>query len=181
MPLSHLISELKNRLPELEWRASKLPGKGLLWRVPQGIFRTKNGQPLQEFIDEIRQDLEVLATRSDNKSQQHLCQQIDKKMHLLIRMTMMKSQSVNEKQATHSIIQKLGNRQQWLQEIEEKIKALQQQVEAIEHQLQQSRFDNDPQAQLNLQQQAGQARQRLNLLEEHYQRASSFNNKDSRP
>lgn len=52
-----LIEQLKQRIPEMEWKINQLPPNKYLWRLPRGIFRLKAGSPYAFYITEIKEEI----------------------------------------------------------------------------------------------------------------------------
>lgn len=181
MRIQLLIEQLKLRLPELEWKISQLPRNKDLWRLPQGIFRLKAGNPYSLYIDEIKKDIQQLEQQVGPKSQWYLAKQIEAKIALLIRMSVLQKKASSNHTLHNSVLQRLSTRKQWMEDLEQRMDSLNQQICAMKERLANHSERHAPEPRLQLEQDIGQASQQLTLLQERYQRASSDKSRVSRP
>ena len=181
MRIQRLIEQLKSRIPELEWKISQLSANKSLWRLPRGVFRLKAGSPYLDYVLEIKKDLLQLESQQNSACQHHLAKQIENKISLLVRISLL--QGTKNKTSTNAkgVIQRLSTRQQWLQDLNLQITKTTQQIAALKNQLSNRAIQKDTQAQLQLEHDIGQACEQLTLLQERYQRMSSDKSNDSRP
>lgn len=179
--LHPLIQDVRQRLPELAWQLERLAKHMRLWKIPRGFFRTPNGSTVEAFIAEIEQDIEQLEAQSNTHAQNFLATQLEAKINLLTRWVTVQKNQKSETPMAQSIVRKLMDRRQWLEEMEAQMTSLEQQIISIRKQLKKHQNQSHPEHQLELQNALGKSEQKLSLMREHYQRATSFNNKDSSP
>jgi len=179
--LHPFIEEIRQRLPELAWQLERLAKHMRLWKIPKGVFRSANGATVGEFMREIEQDIEQLEQQNDVQAQNYLAKQLEAKINLLSRWVSVQRKQASETPAVQSIVRKLMDRRQWLLEMEGNIAELEHQIQVIREQLDKHKGQGNPEYQLELENSIGRSEQKLCLMREHYQRATSFNNKDSRP
>tara|TARA_B100000949_G_C14205583_1_gene417947 strand:+ start:40 stop:582 length:543 start_codon:yes stop_codon:yes gene_type:complete len=177
-----LIEQLKQRIPEMEWKINQLPPNKHLWRLPRGIFRLKAGSPYAFYITEIKEDIELLEAQTCPKRQWYLAKQIETKITLLIRISTLQNKNNTPSGNQNTIVQRLSTRKQWMEELEQRIDQITRQIVAMEQQL--SKYTEQKkhlQTRLQLEHDIGEAHRQRTLLKEQYQRASSDKSRDSRP
>ncbi len=169
-----LIEQLKQRIPEMEWKINQLPPNKHLWRLPRGIFRLKAGSPYAFYITEIKEDIALLEAQTCPKGQWYLAKQIETKITLLIRISTLQKKTHSPSSNQNAVVQRLSTRKQWLEELEQRIHQITRQISAMEQQLDKyTEQKNHLQARLQLEHDIGQSRRQKTLLKEQYQRASS--------
>lgn len=161
--------QLLARLPELEWRLSKL-NKAVTLKVAGNIFRNKNNLSNETCIDEIRYDLKRLEMPNNTISAEYLAKSVLDKINFLVRFCKINETDLSKKADREFGIKSISTRQQWLSALEEDIVKLEQQQFSINTRMSQVNKD-EVDTLLGLQAALGEVSQKLTLLQEKYEQA----------
>lgn len=172
--LQDVFLHLSARLPELEWKLSRLD-KGINpSHLPRGLFRSRSELTSQTCIDEITADLHSLKKHDNEQAAHYLAERIGQKINVLVRICQQNIDKPASAQQNGFGIQAISTRQQWLQTMQHDIAVLQTQYDALAKTLVALKTGNNTQAILNLQVELGKAERRLTLAKEALARSTAI-------
>lgn len=168
------IKTLSARLPELSWQLGLLNHAEFnAYKFPRGLFKYSIEMTPQSCIDEIVDDLKLLAKHKTYRSTQYLALRVSQKINVLVRLCQMKKTNKSLPLAQPFTVQTISTRQQWLADLAQDIQKLRLQEQAVTKRLAQSKSHNDSTVILNMQAELGEIKRRLTLAEETLSRATS--------
>ena len=166
--MSHSISAeaLWLRLPELEWKlqsSNTIIHQSLL---PRGLFLRQTESNPRLYIEEIRSDILALQQQTNERGAYYLAARVSQKINVLVRLCQLQARKKIPAPKVHFGVQAISTRQQWLQSIEEDVKRLTAQQEALTLALKNRGVKSTPQVLLNLQAELGEVEQQLTMANE---------------
>lgn len=170
------LKRLQERLPELEWKLNNLNISLNEKILPTSLFKAQLEVNSKTCIEEINSDLERLKRQNSESSAAFLAANISRKVHVLSKICNRHHES-REFSPTSKMrfdIQTIGNRQQWLQDLQEEIQRLSQQQQALKNALEVLQRKGNPQAVLNAQRDLGEITRCLTLAQEALIKSSNF-------
>ncbi|MFC3908892.1 hypothetical protein ACFORL_07355 [Legionella dresdenensis] len=172
MRINALINTLLARLPELEWQLAKLGTAFEPETLPRGLFRQPIDAPVFAYIDEIKAEIAVLADHGNRQAASFLAARINQKINVLVTICARYNQ---HNPAQHSppgfILEQLATRKQQFELLEQAIKTLSSQRDAMLRRLQEPGSEKSTELHLNLQRELGDIEKRLTLAKEAYDKA----------
>ncbi|WP_425169859.1 hypothetical protein [Legionella sp.] len=173
---NQLLTELIARLPELEWKISKLGLSFLSYNLPRNLFRFhREGETTAgACITEIKEDLQTLLQQKSERSAFYLAEQIRRKVNVLVTLCQIHSRKNKKEEKVYFGVKMLSTRQQWIAQLEMDIGTLEKQQQALAKTFEQ-RIDNNHNsaATLQLKAELGEIERRLTLAQETFNRAVS--------
>ncbi|WP_133139898.1 primosomal replication protein [Legionella genomosp. 1] len=164
-----MLQGLKSRLPELAWNLSK-PGVQISWQsLPPGIFHYQFEPKADNFIAEIKRDIERLAIQVNSQAANYLAERIHQKINILVRLCQCKASVKKTEDTASFMLQALSTRQQWLASLEEQIQSFTEQRDALAARL--SALGDRKEQQLVLMAELGAAEKQLTEAQETYAKA----------
>lgn len=163
-----VLKKLTARLPELEWKLSRLGSAFAVSALPAGLFSARIGTTAQSAVAEIKSDIAALAKRREGRSSLYLARRIQQKINVLV--ALCHQANLDEKKdnpSSHLGINQLMTRQQWLSSLTSEIDRLVVQKEALSRAL----SETIPATCLILEGEMGELEKRLTLARERYQQA----------
>ena len=172
--LHDILIRLSARLPELEWKMSRLV-KGINPKLlPRGLFRSQLELTSQTCINEIKTDLQAIKLQNNEQSAHYLAERVGQKINVLVRLCQHDPDKNKPDRQVNFGVQAMGTRQQWLQTMQRDIDTLAAQHQALATRLTTLQAENNTQAILNLQVELGNAERRLTLAKETLARSTTF-------
>ena len=172
--LQEIIQRLSARLPELEWKLSRLGTEINPALLPRTLFRSRIELTSQSCIDEIKADLLAIKQQSNEQSAHYLAERVGQKINVLVRLCQHDPDKKKAVRQEHFGVQAMGTRQQWLQTMQRDIDTLTLQHQALAARLVTLQAASNTQAILNLQVELGKAERRLTLAKETLARSTVF-------
>ena len=164
--LYEVLARLSARLPELEWKLSRLNTVIHIKQLPPGLFRSRIECTAQTCIDEIKTDIYAIQQQNNEHSAHYLAERVGKKINVLVRFCQQTTCKKKTEQQPRFGVQAIGTRQQWLKTMQDNIDVLNAQHQALAATLAKVTTENNTQATLNLQLELGKAERRLTLAKE---------------
>lgn len=164
--IDELLEELTSRLPELEWKISRLNSYISSKSLPRGLFRTSVELTGLGCVDEIKKDIEALAHQDNERSAYYLATRIKQKVNVLVALCQIEGRKNKGEEKVHFGLTMLNTRQQWIESLEKEINTLQKQQQAMTKALAQMKRSPDTQAVLSVQKELGEIERRLTLATE---------------
>lgn len=162
-----LMDELSGRLPELEWQLMKFKGELSSKGLPTGLFRHHAPHLNAAYVDEIRTDLDHLKTQKNNPKGFYLAKLIERKINILVMICQQNRITCETKSNKEFFsLDLIATRKQWFDALNEKIKILTKQRDALIRILEQKRNKVQEDECLMLQKEVGIAEQQLTLAKE---------------
>ncbi|STY30721.1 coiled-coil protein [Legionella wadsworthii] len=168
-----LLSDLRERLPELEWKISQLGSFFSCQQLPRGLFRLDTDSTSAACIAEIKADIDALSKQQNKGSALYLADRIRRKVHVLVTLCQMHQGKNKPREKVYFGIKTLSTRQQWINDLELEIKTLSQQQQAMIKALKHLKDSPDANAILHLKAELGEVERRLTLAQETFNRAVS--------
>jgi len=166
MIFAETVQNLSARLPELEWKLKSLNITLTKNKVPANLFHYQFDMTPQTCIAEIKADLQLLSTHSNERSIHYLAQRISQKINVLVQLCQLHvHRKIPERQSNFGI-RMISTRQQWLQTIEDDIIRFTEQQQALAATLHELQKNGNQQMILNVQAELGEAERRLTLAQE---------------
>jgi hypothetical protein len=131
MDLNDAVHALATRIPELEWRLSKLPYIARA-KLPRGLFQHDTHLTWidsRRCIESLRHDLEALQANPDDFAAHFIAQQLSRKVNVLLRIC--HESSFKEARLPVFSMQRMSTRQQWLVQLQQDITRLTAQQAAL--------------------------------------------------
>lgn len=171
--IKKLAADLMTRLPELEWKITKLNPALLYKSIPKQVFRTANITALS-CIDELKLDIRSLVKQKSDVSSLYLAEQIMRKINILVNLCAIEKKQVQLHERLPLSINTLSTRQQWLHELEQNIAVLSKQQQALIKTLSAMQSHNkDAAVLLNLQAELGSVEKSLTQAKETLNKATN--------
>lgn len=128
-----VLTELTNRLPELEWQLNQVNWLSFFnENLPNTLFRCGKTTQVKAYIEEIRYDIANLANQTyESNTQQYLADTIRRKINTLVKTCQLTQRSNTPVSLEQTFITRLMSRQQQLNELESKIQDLERQQAAL--------------------------------------------------
>lgn len=170
---NELLSQLMERLPELEWKISEL---GLFFssqRLPKGLFRFDAEANGAACIAEIKADIQSLSKQQNKRSAFYLAERIRQKINVLVVLCQMHQGQNKPEEKVYFGIKMLSTRQQWINDLETEINTLVEQQQAMTKALAHLSHSHNSSALLHLKAELGEVERRLTLAKETLNRAVS--------
>lgn len=166
LSFDELLKQLEARLPELEWKLSALGSYINPKLLPKGLFRDRFELTPQTCAEEIKYDLRVLKTQTNEQSAHYMASRLNQKINVLVRLC--KTQPVKSIQKSNMSLslQAMSTRQRWLQTMQDDISRLKSQREALLLILATMESRCDVQAVLKLQAELGEVERRVTMAVE---------------
>jgi hypothetical protein len=117
-------------------------------------------------IEEIKADIRTLSQQKNECSANYLAHQIRKKVNVLVTLCQMESRKSRVEKKVHFGVRMLSTRQQWIATLEQDVKILEEQQQAITKTLEQMRDNSKATAILNIKSELGEIEKRLTLARE---------------
>ena len=169
-------NSLATRLPELEWKLSKLAGAWNKNKLPPGLFRSALHMTPGVCINEIKENLVRLSQQDNPRTTYLLANKIHQQINVLVRIcTMHYSRPSNQHVPTKVSVDSISTRQKWLNGLREEVNQLTVQYAAVEQTLLQ--YQKNVQFSdlvLQLSNELGEIQRRLTLSQERLDREISF-------
>jgi hypothetical protein len=162
--IQELTSELFSRLPELEWKITRLNFSST--NVPRGLFRLGKELTGAACVTEIKEDIHNLSIQNNERSAHYLAERIKQKINVLVILCQMDSRKKKPLEQVSFGIKMLSTRQQWLQSLEHDIHLLTLQQQALSKALEQMKLSTNTTGLLNLKAELGEVERRLTLAQE---------------
>lgn len=157
MNIEILVKELKERLPELEWKLNHShPISNAA--LPHDLFPRTIEFNAQELMVLLKQEIERLAQQNNPSSCYYLAQKIHRKISLLVSCLRMK-----ETEPPNGFLQSICTRQQFVFELQKQIQNLHSHQQALELRLLKTK---DPDITLELKKEIGKIEQSLTEIRE---------------
>lgn len=170
---NELLSQLMERLPELEWKISELGSFFSSHQLPKGLFHFNADASGSACIAEIKADIHALSKQQNMHSAFYLAERIRQKINVLVVLCQMHQGKNKSKEKVYFGIKMLSTRQQWINELEMEIHTLLEQQQAMAKTLVYLRHNRNSGAILHLQAELGEVERRLTLAKETLNRAVS--------
>ncbi len=164
--IDELLAELTTRLPELEWKINSFSPLIRSQSLPRGLFRSGPELTGMSCIEEIKADIHVLSQQKSKNSAQYVATKIRQKVDVLVTLCQMESRKNKKEEKVHFGIKVLSTRQQWITTLEQDIKTLESQQQAMIKTLGQMQRASNITAVLSLQAELGEIEKRLTLARE---------------
>jgi len=164
--LANILQTLTDRLPELEWRLSKLTTIHAS-TLPSGLFRLseRDGWFIpQVCIDEVKQDIVSLREAHETRVGLFLAERVSQKINVLLRLCQVYRRKTEVKSRVSLDMKQLVTRQQWLEIIEKDIEKLRHLQAGIQCALEKN--THLPEAIITLQQDLTEITRQLNGAQE---------------
>ena len=171
--IKDVLAELMARLPELEWKSTKLGPATFLQQIPKGLFKSREELTAAVCVSEIEADIQLLAQHDHEASAVYLAEQIKKKINVLVSLCQLEGRKKKKSVAPTLGVAMLSTRQQRLHHMEHEIQVLQQQQRALTTTLINIQPATDPLVLLRLKAELGELEQRLTLAQEAFKKATS--------
>ncbi|MFT4058680.1 MAG: hypothetical protein QM652_03930 [Legionella sp.] len=174
MESNQLLNDLSARLPELEWKINELGAAFSAYRLPRGLFRTRNETNGSMYIAEINADIYALSQQTNERGANYLAQRILQKVNVLVSLCQIFSNKIQTGEKNYFGVKMLSTRQQWIHDLEVEIQTMEAQRQAMNRTLEQMLCrTHHPDAVLQLKADIGKIEQRLTLAQETLDRAIS--------
>ncbi len=173
MNIAQLLADLEARLPELEWKFATL---GIVLSpnsLPKGLFYLRQATTASACVAEIKDDIQALTLQKNESSSYYLAKRIHQKINVLVILCQIQANKPKKEEKIHFGVKQLSTRQQWLQTLENDIRILKAQQQALTKTLQQMQSQAHAQAILNLQAELGKLEKHLTLAQETYARSAN--------
>lgn len=164
--MQEILSELRARLPELQWKIAQLGRAFSVHQLPRGLFRPGVFLTGRGCVEEIQADIDALLLQHHEKSACFLAERIKQKIDVLVTLCQINAKKSNSEQPEPFSVNKLSTRQQWLQNLELEIEQLGRQQQALTRSLQQMNLAGNTTAVLTLKSDLGVIEKRLTLARE---------------
>lgn len=161
-----LLLKLTERLPELEWRISKLGVSFSSKNLPKGLFRFSKELNGSACITEIKEEIQRLSNEKNKLSAFYLAERISQKINVLVILCKMHQQKNKQEEKVHFGINKLRSRQQWINDLQREIDTLTEQQQAMIKTLHEMKGRPDSSMVLHLKAELGELERRLTLAKE---------------
>lgn len=172
---AYMVKELSAKLPDLLWRMTKLKLNLHLKCLPEGLFTYTYDYTPQSCIDEITEELNVLANQSNQRSAYFLANRIARKINVLVRLCRIQEKKLDLQAPVKTFsIQAMSTRQQWLQTLEQDIHFLNEQQPALMARMERAKKEQDQQLILTLQMELGDLEKQMTLLKETWAKATTY-------
>lgn len=169
--INELLADLSSRLPELEWKVSGL-GTFSSHSLPRGLFQSSFEMTGASCINEIKSDINALSSQKNQRSADYMATKIQQKINVLVMLCQI--QKKNKPKAKENFgLNSLSTRQQWIQTLEEDVRVLDLQHQALLRTFEQIKPKGDTPTLLGLQKELGEIEKRLTLAREALNRAVS--------
>lgn len=165
--MEEYIKTLTARLPELSWQLSLLGHAALnASKFPRGLFKKSLEMTPKSCMDEIVDDLKLLAKHKTDRSTHYLAMRVSQKINVLVRLCQINKAHQSLPSTRPLTVQKISTRQQWLMNLAQEIQTLRLQEEAVSNSLEECKKVNHATMILNIQAELGEIKRRLTLAEE---------------
>ncbi|AWN75413.1 TPA: hypothetical protein ACTUT5_000569 [Legionella anisa] len=168
-----LLSQLMERLPELEWKISELGSFFSSHQLPKGLFRFDADASGSACIAEIKADIHALSKQQNRHSAFYLAERIRQKINVLVVLCQMHQGKNKSREKVYFGIKMLSTRQQWINDLEMEIHTLLEQQQAMTKALEHLKHNRNSSAILHLKAELGEVERRLTLAKETLNRAVS--------
>lgn len=169
--MGHLLEQLTQRLPELEWKMAILGESISIKSLPRGLFRYTHDYKPSTCLDEIKVDMKALSLQADRAIAEYLSQRIHQKISVLVGLCNEKAKQKKTDKKTEFTVRMLSTRQRWIQTLEQEVQALETQQQALWTRLNQSTLARSPELELSLKAELGQLEKKLTLAKERLEQA----------
>lgn len=159
MSINTLLKELEARLPELEWKMSTYKHNFSSKLLPQDLFPKGSDNTPEEIMKHLKQEIQRLASHANYSACNYIAQRIHRKITLLV--SCLKPRDIESKINVHPM--SLSTRQQFVEDLAQRIQQLKEQYEAIHARLTKT---SDPQTILQLKKELGNIEKHLTQIEE---------------
>lgn len=174
MDTSDLVSALESRLPELEWKLNEVKHLLSKQHLPKSLFRLREDISGTRLVAELREDLCLLAQKSNSWRSLYLAEQVQRKINILVGCYQHFIRQPIAENNTPFGLEKLSTRQQRILELEKEIAILETQQQAMERTLKQMHVGiNQAAAHLQLQADIGKISKRITLAREYLAQITS--------
>lgn len=163
---SELLVELSSRLPELEWKISKLSHTISRHNLPRGLFNPGVELTSASCIAEVKADIYALSQHQNERSAHYLAERIKQKINVLVTLCQINSRKYKTEEKTSFGLTMLSTRQQWIQNLEKDIETLTVQQQSMNNALSNMKSDINPVVILSLKAELGEVERRLTLAKE---------------
>lgn len=172
--ISDLLAELTARLPELEWKVSRLNSLLSSHSIPRGLFRPSFELTGASCIEEIKADIQALSAQKNERSAHYLADRIKQKINVLVTLCQIDSKKKKPDEKISFGVKMLSTRQQWIQTLESDITTLVKQQDAMTKALEHMKPSSTSAASiLSVQKELGELERRLTLAREALNQAVS--------
>lgn len=172
-PVHELLDQLTSRLPELEWKISKLSSVIFNKNLPKGLFRSGTELTGASCVKEIKADIHALSQQANDPAANFLAERIKQKINVLVTLCQIDSRKNKSEEKISFGLAMLSTRQQWIQGLENDINTLTIQKKAMLSTLENMKSIINSPAILSLQAELGEIERRLTLASETLQQAIS--------
>ena len=127
MDCSQSITRIRERLPELERQILKFGDFFPLKLLPAGLFRDVTSG--LDCIADIARDLDVITPKTSDAMVAYWSERLSRKIHVLVHICRTQQQHVKDR--PKAVLDKMGTRTQWLEQIQTKQTQLSTQRAAV--------------------------------------------------
>lgn len=170
--MDDILAELTSRLPELEWKISRLPQPSLAANLPKGLFQVKGEVNGESCINEIKFDIQALSRQTNQRSIQYLAERIQQKINVLVTLCLVKGKDKPSEDKQSFGLNTLSTRQEWIHSKENEINRLALQQEAMIKTIQQLTNSKQLDQVLKVQAELGELERQLTLVKEALDKAT---------
>jgi len=129
--ITDIVDKLLARLPELEWKIGSLSFVLRAAMLPRGLFKQRSDITAHSCVEEIKSDLVILKTQTNERVAQHIANQVGKKIDVLVRICQLQRSTTVKQHPVNFTINKISTREQWLTMLYTEAATLQLQRDAI--------------------------------------------------
>jgi hypothetical protein len=164
--MDEILAELTSRLPELEWKISRLPQPSFAANLPKGLFQLKAEVNGESCIKEIKLDIQALSRQTNERSIKYLAERIQQKINVLVTLCLVKGKGKPNDEKRSFDVNTLSTRQEWIHSIENEITRLTRQQQAMQNTIQHLTTNQQLDQLLIVQAELGELERQLTLAKE---------------
>lgn len=168
-----LLMQLSARLPELEWKLANSNIVYCKYSLPKALFKSAKLEHAQDFIQELKGDIERLALQLSLNSTFYLAKQIKQKIDVLVTLCHIQQKHNQMHSKVDFNVNSLSTRKHWIEELETQIKRFENQKKALGLRVSQLDDKNSGQTLISLKAELGALEKQLTLARETYALAIS--------
>ena len=166
MNIGYLLNALEARLPELEWRMGALGSALSEHALPKGLFRPCLVPTPAFYINEIKADIQALASQESFRGADFLAKRIHQKINVLIRLCHIQKSDPKIQRPLYAMASMMSTRKQWVESLEKDIANLTAQETAMLSAYEKLQNKGDVQTLVSLQKELGLVKRQLTLAKE---------------
>ena len=168
-----LCEQVCSRLPELEWRLSKLGTALHAGILPRGLFKPALKLDAEHCIADIKNDVVVLSKQKQRQRAYYLADRIHQKIEVLVRFcNLQRNKTDLSNRSSVFTLDAMSTRQQWLSDMQAQVSQLAEQQAALKQAVHLQR--GSAESRLLLAAELGDVTQKLTLAQESLSRAESI-------